>query len=62
MELWGPVLPAVVGETGAVVSPAGPPSAVLVRALRPGSATVELFTGDPFHAPRAATLSLTVES
>jgi hypothetical protein len=62
VELWGPFLSAVVGTDGVVVAPMGPPNTVLVRACRPGSATLELFTGDPFAAPRACTLRLTVEA
>ena len=61
MELWGPFLSAVVAVNGAVMAPMGPPNAVLARAREPGAATLELFTGDPFHAPRSATLVLTVE-
>jgi hypothetical protein len=62
VELWGPFLPAVVAGAGDVVAPVGSPSAVLVRARRPGSATLDLFTGDPWHEPRTTTLGLTVES
>jgi hypothetical protein len=62
VELWGPLHSAVVGTDGAVVAPMGPPNTVLIRACRPGSATIELFTGDPFGARRAATLRLTVGS
>ena len=61
VELWGPFLSAVVGENGAVLAPEGPPNAVLARAREPGSATLELFTGDPFHAPRKVSLSVSVE-
>jgi hypothetical protein len=61
VELWGPFLSAVVGETGAVLAPIGPPNAVLVRAREPGSASLDVFTGDPWHAPRTTTLDLTVE-
>ena len=62
VELWGPFLSAVVAETGAVLAPMGPPNTVLARAREPGSATLDLFCGDPFHSPRTTTLSLTVES
>ncbi len=61
VELWGPFLSAVVAVNGAVLAPMGPPNTVLARAREPGSATLELFTGDPFHAPRNTTLGLTVE-
>jgi hypothetical protein len=61
VELWGPFVSGVVGTDGSVVTPMGPPNTVLVRARGPGSATLELFTGDPFHGPRATRLVLTVE-
>lgn len=61
VELLGPFVSAVVAETGAVLVPSGPPNAVLVRAREPGSASLDVFTGDPWHSPRAATLGLTVE-
>ena len=61
VEVWGPFLSAVVGENGAVVAPEGPPNTVLVRACEPGSVTLEVFTGDPFHAPRKGILRVTVE-
>jgi hypothetical protein len=56
VELWGPFLSSVVGTNGAVLTPMGLPNTVLVRARQPGSATLELYTGDPFAAPRATTL------
>lgn len=62
VELWGPFLPAVVADTGEVLSPQGPPGTVLVRARAPGSATLDLVLGDPWHAPRPAALTLRVEA
>jgi hypothetical protein len=62
VELWGPYLSAVVADTGSVLAPMGPPNVVLVRARKPGSATLDVFTGDPWHAPRTTTLGLTVEA
>jgi len=62
VELWGPFQSAVVGENGSVLSPMGPPNAVLIRARQPGSAILDVFTGDPFHAPRTTTLRIVVES
>jgi hypothetical protein len=60
VELWGPFFPAIVAETGAVVAPMGSPDAVLVRAEAPGSATLEIFTGDPWREARATTLVIAV--
>ena len=62
VELWGPFLPAVIASTGEVLAPTGAPNTVLLRARAPGPATLDMFTGDPWHAPRIVTLSLAVES
>jgi hypothetical protein len=40
----------------------GAPNTVLFRALRPGRATIDVVTGDPWHATRKATLELAVQS
>jgi hypothetical protein len=62
VELWGPFFPAFVSPTGEVVAPAGSPNGVLLRAGAPGSATLDLFTGDPWHATRTTSAGITVES
>src|SRR5262249_43030294 len=62
VEMIGPLLQAVVGSHGDVVTPTGAPNAVLFRALRPGRAVVEVVTGDPWRGPRTTKLGLTVES
>ena len=61
VELWGPFRTAVVGDTGDVIVPEGPPNTVLVRARQPGTATIDVFTGDPFHVSRPSTLTVAVE-
>jgi hypothetical protein len=62
VDLLPPLLSAVVGTDGTVMTPAGAPNTVLVRARRPGQATLDVVTGDPWHAPRATQLVITVES
>jgi hypothetical protein len=62
VEILGPFVSAVVGENGAVLAPMGFPNAVLVRACGPGQATLELFTGDPFHGRRATTVRITIDA
>jgi len=62
VELWGPFRSAVLGENGEVIEPMGPPGAVLARAREAGSATLDLFTGDPFHGPRTTTMRIVVEA
>jgi hypothetical protein len=61
IELLGPFLPAVVGTDGEVLAPEGAPNTVLVRARQPGSATIDVFTRDPFHASRPITMTVAVE-
>jgi hypothetical protein len=61
VEVWGPLVGAVVGRTGEVMTPAGPPNAVLVHARQPGTATLDLFTGDLWHGPRQTMLHLIIE-
>ena len=62
VEMWGPFQSAVVGDTGEVLVPAGPPNAVLVRARQPGAATLALFFGDQWRDPRQGSMVLAVES
>ncbi len=62
IELVGIFVQAVVGNEGAIVTPMGPPNTVLFRALKPGHARIDVVTGDPFHAPQATVLRITVES
>jgi hypothetical protein len=61
VEMVGAFLPAVMGEHGKVVAPQGAPNMVLFRALRPGGATIDVVTGDPWHAPQTITVGITVE-
>lgn len=61
VEVLGPFLQAVVGTSGDVVSPEGPPSVVLVRARRPGAAAIELISGDPWRRARASSLDVAIK-
>jgi hypothetical protein len=60
VELLGPFLSAVVGDQGTILTPAGSPNTVLFRARKPGRALIDVITGDPFQAPRTASLEVTV--
>jgi len=60
VEILGPFLPAVLGDNGEILTAMGAPNTVLLRALRPGQATIELISGDPWHAPRSTTLEIAV--
>lgn len=62
IEILGPFLPAVLGDDGNVLTPMGPPNAVLFRALKPGRAEVDVVTGDPWGKSQTALLTITVES
>jgi hypothetical protein len=62
VEMLGPLIDAVVGNDGTVLTPMGAPNVVLVRARRPGQATIEVITGDPWRRAQATTLVITVKS
>ena len=62
VEMLPPLLSAVLGDNGEIVTPAGAPNTVLVRARGPGHALIDVISGDPWHAPRTTTLGITVES
>jgi hypothetical protein len=62
VELLGAFLPGAPTVSGDIVAPAGPPSRVVFRALRPGQATIEVTGGDPFGGAVSQTqLSVEVE-
>jgi hypothetical protein len=60
VEIVGPFLPGVLRENGEILSPMGAPNAVLFLARRPGRATIDVVTGDPWHAPQTTPLEITV--
>ena len=62
VEILGPFLPGVMGKNSEILSPMGAPNAVLFLARRPGRATIDVVTGDPWRAPQTTTLDVTVES
>jgi hypothetical protein len=62
VEMLGAFVPAVLGDNGAILTPMGPPNTVVFRGLRPGRATIEVVTGDPWQAPQTTTLSIVVEA
>jgi len=62
VEILGPFVPGIMGDNGQILSPMGAPNAVLFLARRPGRATIDVVTGDPWRAPQTTTLDLTVES
>lgn len=62
VEILGPFLPGVLGENGQILAPMASPNAVLFLARRPGRATIDVVTGDPWYAPKTTALGITVES
>lgn len=61
IEILGPFLPATLADNGQIVSPMGTPSVLWFLARRPGRATVDVVTGDPWQAPQTTPLDITVE-
>lgn len=60
VEILGPFVPGVVGDNGQVFSPMGAPNRVFFIAHHPGQATIDVVTGDPWHAPKTSALNITV--
>ena len=50
VELLGVFSTGVLSDDGHVLSPVGPPTSALFRALQPGQARVEVIRGDPWQA------------
>ena len=61
VELLGILSDSVVGTSGAVLTPLGPPTAVLLLARSPGSAVVDVVSGDPFRSPVTRSVTIRVE-
>ena len=61
VELLGILSDSVVGTSGAVLTPLGPPTSVLFLARSPGSAVVDVVSGDPFGATATSSIIVRVE-
>jgi hypothetical protein len=61
IEMLGPFVQAVLGNDGNILTPMGPPNTILFYARQPGSALIDVITGDFFHAPQTNSLSITVD-
>lgn len=60
VELLGAFLRSVVGDDRQVLSPLGAPNAVVFLARRPGSAKIDVVTGDPWHGSKTVPLEIIV--
>ncbi len=61
VELLGAFRTGVVAADGRTLAPMGAPNTLLLRACGPGLATIDVVTGDPWHAPGSAQLRITVQ-
>jgi hypothetical protein len=61
VELLGIFSTSVLSDDGRVLSPVGPPTTALFRALQSGQARIEVIRGDPWQAtPRAQQIAIVV--
>jgi hypothetical protein len=60
IEALGPFRPAVIAPDGSLISPEGPPNTVIVLARGPGSATLEVISGEPWRNTERTVLEITV--
>lgn len=61
IELLGPFLSAVVGDDGNIFTPMGPPNAILFHARKPGRASIDVVSGEPFVSSQTTVLTVLVE-
>lgn len=60
VELLGTFLRSVMGDNQQILSPMGAPNALVFLARSPGSAKIDVVTGDPWHDPKTVALELIV--
>ena len=60
VELWGPLVTAVLGDNGAILTPMGPPNAVLFRACLVGCASIDVVTGHNLSSPQTHLVEIAV--
>jgi hypothetical protein len=62
VEMLGPFRTAMLGENGQILTPAGGPNVVFFLARLPGHATINVVSGDPWHAPKNTAFEIVVVS
>jgi len=60
VELLGNFMKSVMADNQQVLSPMGAPNALVFFARCPGSAKIDVVTGDPWHNPKTVSLELIV--
>ena len=61
VEIVGIFTDGILGTDGQALSPMGPPNAVMFRARQPGTAEIDVVTGDPWHSPSTRSLTVVVQ-
>jgi hypothetical protein len=61
VQMLGPYVPGVVGTNGQMLTPEGPPTAVLFLANSTGQAQIDVVTGDPWFGSVTTPCLITVD-
>ncbi|WP_328524042.1 hypothetical protein [Kribbella sp. NBC_00359] len=61
VEIVGIFVVSVLGTDGRVLTPAGPPNAVLFHAGKPGRAAIDVVIGDPWRSSVSRIVTVVVE-
>ena len=61
VEIIGIFVESVLGTDGRVLTPMGPPNAVLFHARMPGRAAIDVVTGDPWRSSVTRSMTVVVE-
>lgn len=62
VEMVGIFTDGVLGADGHALSPMGSPNAVMFRARQPGTADIDVVTGDPWQSPSTHVLTVVVQT
>ena len=62
VEIIGIFTDGIMGTDGQALTPMGAPNTVLFRARQPGTAGIDVVTGDPWHSPSTRSLTVVVQA